>query len=437
MKKTIICLTALSLLLLAAGCSERNVAEPFSPQVVHPQSGAFGLSKLGALAKRNNASEIKEGPGVAFDLGEIKASTGFFFLLYNIGATPITGVTLSIEDEPFTVYPQKMDSLIPGSDIGMLPIVKISAFHGTPYDGVGIRPMLPMGKNDFTLVISGTTTTSDGSDTTVTLYAAMSLEALVMDFDVEGMNGAIDLESTNPVPMQIFEELPDVMDYRMPLVGTRCTGDSVIAITNTGNVPLSCRIYRTTCSSQGCPVVADSMVTVEPENALQYTITDDNDDYYLFILSGDNAVSNRTLQDDGSYYFSLELGTSECGSAEINDRRVAYLAERENVDCSSLWGFIDTRVMFYAQSFNQGDSVYMEMYDLVTGTVLVTYTGDIDGGEYDCRTEEQIQYCEDLKNIVSILSTSSDLKILNNGGVDRISSGGSRRWDESGFSEVR
>ncbi|HEX2958185.1 MAG TPA: hypothetical protein VHO70_15230, partial [Chitinispirillaceae bacterium] len=178
------------------GCSEQSPSGPGSVTVLNPESGRFGLSSLGKLEKRSAASAVQQGSQVKFNLGKIKGSSGFFFLLYNVGMTPITNVSLSIDNPAFSVFPASMDTLIPGSDVGMLPVVKIAAFHGTPFDGVGNRPLLPQGKNECILHIQGASKTSAGVDTTIALEAVMSLDALVMALSLEGMNGALDISKT-------------------------------------------------------------------------------------------------------------------------------------------------------------------------------------------------------------------------------------------------
>ena len=118
MKHKVLFLLAGILTILVVECNRTTPVSPNQTITLTPGPGAFGLGYMKGLSKSTANAAVKSGANVNFDLGSIKGSTAFYFLLYNIGSTPITNVTLSIADTPFAVYPSAMDTLIPGGDVG-------------------------------------------------------------------------------------------------------------------------------------------------------------------------------------------------------------------------------------------------------------------------------------------------------------------------------
>ena len=320
------------LVLSLIGCNLRPPSgpDPHSEQTVtlSPKAGQFGLSHMEGLARKSAASGIKEGSNVLFNLGKIKGSTGFYFLLYNTGSTPITDVALSIAEEGFSVFPATMDSLLPGSDVGMLPIVRVNAFHGTPLDGIGKRPVLPMGSNNFTLLITGKSKTEGGTDTTVALQAQMIVEALVLDFEMILMNGPLDLTVYNQ--------------------GTACIVDSVLQIRNTGNVGMYLQI--TTIGDHND--LSDS-ITIDTALAVGTAFTQHVNTHCTIRAWGENTLCNpaRVLQqDDGICTFSLFYNQTDCLLQERHNRFAAFTEMKRNEnDFPKLYFTVDSTAIFYAE----------------------------------------------------------------------------------------
>src|SRR5512133_334507 len=323
-----------SSLLLIAGCSEQPASGLEQTTTLNPQSGKFGLSSMGKLEKRSADAAVQAGSQVTFNLGKIKGSSGFFFLLYNVGMTPITNVTLSIDNPAYSVFPSSMDTLIPGSDVGMLPVVKIAAFHGTPYDGVGTRPLLPMGNNKFVLHIAGNSKTTAGTDTVIALDAEMNLDALIMDLSIAGMNEILTPASEGGVNTSevanIGSGITKVSNYT-----TSCKADSIITIRNNGNVPLHCQMYRssyvTANNNHTLEKIADTVIASRSVMIQSIYVSDNSQVYYL-VASGENAVvdpAKLQLNDNGTYCARIAVGTNECFTVQTEERFKAYLAAHE------------------------------------------------------------------------------------------------------------
>jgi hypothetical protein len=303
-----------------AGCSKESpVQSGPTEKKLNPNDGpgGFGMSYLKGLAKTREASKIRTGDNVEFNLGNIKGSTAFYFLLYNVGNSPITNVTLTIADTMFSLYPANIDTLDPGTDLGILPIVKVNAFHGTSFDGVGLRPLMRQGVNSATLRIRGTTKTPQGNDTTVVLTAGLTIQALVMDFQFHGLGGAVDLGSPSLTSLGSFLR-DSSLNVSMPASWpayypanyhsdkmkqyTGCYGtdarDTVMSIVNTGNVPLAITQHP----SGAFPVFTAS---VAPGDSISVPKASGR-----YIIDGNHTIADPrriTLHTDGKCYFEFSI----------------------------------------------------------------------------------------------------------------------------------
>jgi hypothetical protein len=402
--------------MILAGCSEQSPSGLEQNTTLNPQCGKFGLSSMGKLEKRAAVTAVQAGSQVKFNLGKIKGSSGFFFLLYNVGMTPITNVSLSIENPAFSVFPSSMDTLIPGSDVGMLPVVKIAAFHGTPYDGVGNRPLLPKGQNEFVLHISGNSKTASGVDTVITLNAEMNLEALVMDMSIEGINGQLGFDGiTNGIVLpDIDKSLRIQSNYN-----TSCKGDSNIILRNTGNVPLHCFVYKTN------DMLLDSIISSGSNVSIALAAIGDCD----LIVSGDNAVvdpERLILNDNGKFCAKIVLSTKTCPDAQVIDRYNAYLAAHDKDQCGKRWLLIDYSILIYGQNYYDSDSIVFVMYDLVNNEELTSFSGNSGGLNQDNCYQGSILL--ESKIISEMLYSPAGTKF---GAInpDRISGGGQSNWE--------
>jgi hypothetical protein len=278
-------------------------------QTISPEGGpgTFGMSWLKGMSKQAASTAVAHGTIVKFDLGSIKGSSAFYFLLYNIGKSKITNVTLAMSDSGmFSVYPAKIDTLIPGSDVGMLPIVKIVAYHGTAIDGAGSRPLMPKGPHSTELVISGTTKTCRGTDTNVILSAGMDLTALVMDAELLFNDSLVDLGMPiggigGGLTLDSFD-IPNMRGYPHP-GNNEIDTNFHIKIANTGNVPLSIKVFYypsggfVISDTLKCRVTAGETVAIPSHRNFSF----------FFCLDGNNTVSSPLLRQEtnGKCYFMV------------------------------------------------------------------------------------------------------------------------------------
>lgn len=301
------------------GCSTTGPATTDTSVILTPEPGQFGMSWLKGLGKvgvQTDTGATRSGAQAHFDLGQIKGSSSFYFLLYNVGRRPITNVTLSTNDANFAVSPERIDTLIPEGNVGMLPIVKISAYHGTPLDGVGNRPCLPMGRNSATVTISGVSKTSHGDDTTVIMIARIDLTALVMSFDLRIGCTPVDLEHPKRWSGGI-RLLNTAMGSAAAAYGYGYDGNTNIIgkwamLTNKGNVPIFFSVYM----DFGIRTFGPISDSVAPGDSI-FIARKDND--MSFCLDGNHTVENIDVlqpQFDGSTYFCVS-GISSTQSTNL------------------------------------------------------------------------------------------------------------------------
>jgi hypothetical protein len=286
---------------LQTGTTDQSVSPIEGP-------GTFGISQLKGLEKRLAKTAVVSGRTADFDLGSIRGSSAFYFLLYNVGKSKITGVTLRVTDSlNFSAYPSTIDTLVQGTDVGMLPIVKIVAYHGSAIDGAGYRSLMTMGRHSTELVISGTTKTGFGKDTSIILTAGLNLNALVMDVAVSLDDHPVDMAipSGNMGGIATLDGI-DIADVRYYGMGD--TSSSRIKIRNTGNVPVNFTAWNYLWP--GDPVdTVQKFLDVGDSVAIPRGIRYPNSTVFPFIcLDGNHTVTDYLrlpLQSDGRCYFIM------------------------------------------------------------------------------------------------------------------------------------
>jgi hypothetical protein len=303
--------------LILAGCDSNAPTQTSLPndneQTISKGPGSFGVSLLKGLSKQSAKTTVQTDPVVSFDLGCIKGSTAFYFIVFNVGKGPITNITFTVDDSSFSVFPSKIDTLIPGTDVNIVPIIKTVAFHGTPIEGAGNRPLMKQGLNDAMVTISGTTKTINGVDTTVTLSAKLQLTALVMDLQIRSSFGGpykLPVVSTGRTELHF----PDGNYYNFSSGLGLNYQDSIVTLKNTGNVVLSYKIYKSDDSKWNGYTVAlqDSLIgTLKDGDSLivphKYIPGVDQTLEHFFFISGNNTTydpKKLPVRDDGVIYFT-------------------------------------------------------------------------------------------------------------------------------------
>lgn len=194
-------------------------------------TSAFGVALMDGM--QGNYGEMSQAVQVndaSFDLGDLRATSDFFFLLYNTSEETITNVTLESDSAAFQVRPASMEALAPQAGVGVLPIVRVSAVHGIDVSGIGTADLMSMGTNESDITISGTS--SEGQDS---LTVQLTVNAMVMDISLFNSGQEVDLLSHSGARSSTKGGLGFIRRY------LNMTDPS---ITNTGNVPINVTYYR-------------------------------------------------------------------------------------------------------------------------------------------------------------------------------------------------
>lgn len=415
MKRKVLFLLAGILTILVVECNRTIPVSPNQTITLTPGPGAFGLGYMKGLSKSTANAAVKSGANVNFDLGSIKGSTAFYFLLYNIGSTPITDVTLSMADTQFEVYPSAMDTLIPGGDVGMLPVVKVSAIHGTALDGYGFRPLMPRGKNSGKLLVTGKTKTRNGADTSVALVADLTLNTLVMDIVLKCGQTTLSLVETLAGMGYIFDNFVVSL---MRGYGSDISGDSV-SIINTGNVPLALKIEYFSYSDVNAKDSFMFSLDTLQKAVVPRTIYDSKykiETLPIVCLDGHNTVTDQDrlpLQANGKSYFFIEPFNSSStipNQDSINLQPFISLANTATcADSANLLYLIDSTVVFWDRQGACSDNSYAyTLYSVHSiDSVLCRRNDSVAGPQEECTNQ---QYHDMLDTIIASLS-SMDLGI--------------------------
>jgi hypothetical protein len=283
MKRLLYILTGMHLIILS--CTIEN------EDIITSQPGYFVLTELRNNLESYNYNKLKS-LKTGFELGDIKASKEFFFLLTNGGDQPIFDIQLVTDNEQFIITPKKIDKL-EGSrtnnyeeNAGFIPIITLGINHGTQINGVGYTDLLPMNINTSLLTISGKTIKNNDT-ITISSEFDFSVDVKIMDIKLYVQNNEIDLTSPSGGVSTTLGGLGFMRFYSI-------SSDN-IEFENTGNVPINLT-YGQDDNQQSS--------IIEQDIKKQLTIKSMD----CFILDGNGTITDNNriqLGNDGKGYFTL------------------------------------------------------------------------------------------------------------------------------------
>jgi hypothetical protein len=288
----------LASMLLCLFCQHPNSPSP-TPDTDQP--GSFSLTQLQGLQKTaaTTASDTN-----TINLGDLHSTTNYYFLLTNCGGHCITNINLSVSDSSFVIFPTSIDSLTVGLGTqSLVPIIKLTALHGTGAQGFGSEPLMSQGVHQVHINISGTTK-HNNTDTNTSLTAAATINALLMDLNVHSALKVIDF--TNPATA-----LGAAIDnYNVSMIygyATNDSTDSVVTIVNTGNVTLNVKHLSIDMGGGGILDSATSSINVSDSSSFNVL----KNVFLYFVVDGNNTVCNPDklqMQSNGKAYFFILRG---------------------------------------------------------------------------------------------------------------------------------
>ena len=280
----------LLLTLFVVGCSTKtsNPVEPISTIV--SKTGRFAISYADGMAKTATSST----DSVYFDLGDLRGSKSFYFILENVGSTNIDSITLSSSDSSIDVTPSTISVLTPQGQSGILQTVKVTINHGTVLEnGVGSKPLQPMGELFKYLNIQG-----KSADTTINLNLKMRLYSYVMNISMYSDSENIDFYN----PVNVGYSFLSVPAYYYKTI------DSVWTVKNTGNVPIYFNRYSLIIPSQLDTAYA---IGVGDSLVLNLGVQNSTQNFGINDYTGTVANESKFTQDSRTGYFIFQLWGSD------------------------------------------------------------------------------------------------------------------------------
>jgi hypothetical protein len=121
-----------------------------------------------------------------FDLGILRSSKEFLFMISNGGDEPIFDVTLTSDNTPFEISPKTIKTISGKNQTAVMPLLTVGITHGRQLNGTAAAPVLNKGYNKATIRLSGKTI-SNKDTVEITGEFSVTIEAKV--FSVTFFNG--------------------------------------------------------------------------------------------------------------------------------------------------------------------------------------------------------------------------------------------------------
>lgn len=279
--------------LLFACQKHRDEVPPATEQPATPQPGYFVMSATSHTSSPTGRT-TQDRPA-AFDLGVLKGSKEFLFMVDNGGDEPIFDITLSSDKEAFEVSPKRIQVLPGKSGTGIVPLISVGIIHGKQLNGRASAPILPKGHNQATIKLVGKTL-SKKDTVEVTGEFVLSVEAKVVGLKL--LSGGNEIVVSDRV----------TNEERVFLVSA-----TPIVIVNSGNVALHPVIHY----SEG--VLPNPIVKVTNEFDIAPGETKDITHLYTMY----NPLTYINFSDDGGV-----LATSISGRDPVNENPKIVLLRR-------------------------------------------------------------------------------------------------------------
>lgn len=279
-------------------CQHPNSPAP-TPDTDQP--GYFSLTQLKGL---NKSAAVTATDTNTIDLGDLHSTTNYYFLLTNCGGHVITNISLSVSDTSFQIFPTSIDSLTVGLGTqALVPIIKLTAVHGTGAQGLGSEPLMSPGIHQVHINITGKTK-HNNIDTNTALIATANVNALIMDIAMHTDITNIDLGGYTQITGGI--RLDGYYVVSMPNYFTHDSADSVIHIINTGNININVISFS---FASGDSLSDSSSCLINVSDSASFIIHSLR--YLVIQLSSNNTIGDSNkflLQSNGKVYFLINKG---------------------------------------------------------------------------------------------------------------------------------
>lgn len=151
-------LFALLLILLCAGCSQKNPMTAASSPPVLTQ-GKIALGAVPVSLRREVAAGdtvVSADTSTSVELGVLKTTKAFFFIVRNVGGAPIDSLVITTDDSAMSMTPGYIPVLNTDATASLQQIAELDVTHGSDIGNRSFRrPLLPYGRQVFHLRFDG------------------------------------------------------------------------------------------------------------------------------------------------------------------------------------------------------------------------------------------------------------------------------------------
>ncbi|TAG59974.1 MAG: hypothetical protein EAZ27_00035 [Cytophagales bacterium] len=189
-------------------------------------AGYFALSQ----AAINNRVEANENGTIDFDLGDVRASKSYLFILNNGGDYDISSVQFHTDNPNFILSPKSI-SVLKAKGMGLTQIVSLDVVHGKAINGSFIASLLSKNDNFSYATISGTTQNTKGENITISTIVKFKVSAKIMDMKILEYGNEIRLDTNFGTVGSSLGGLGNLRNHWVK--------DSKFKIVNSGNVPFT------------------------------------------------------------------------------------------------------------------------------------------------------------------------------------------------------
>lgn len=120
--------------------------------------GAGGVNTVTSLKGAAPGTQRASSATSLFDVGDVKTTTTYLFMLRNTGSIPISNIRLVTDNPSIEVNPAAIQILSPDGTGGLSPIIQVTVLHGSGAGHFGYAPQLAAGPLAFHITATGMST---------------------------------------------------------------------------------------------------------------------------------------------------------------------------------------------------------------------------------------------------------------------------------------
>jgi hypothetical protein len=287
------------LLIIASilGCKKDN--EDNEDEILTTQPGQFALTFSSAL---KSALSPAQGDSASFFLDTIKSSRTFNFSLRNIGQEDISNISITSDNNSFTVFPSSIESL-PGtgsnSNNALGQIISVDVIHGDRLNGVGFAGLLKMGNNLCHLIIQGKTYDGKSDTLLAKLTANITVYAKVLSVSLVQGDKLFDLSKPDSYINNGPSGISSLSQYEYK-------NAPPVAVKNTGNTKINLSVINEDLQNT---VLQQSVLLPDDSLILDLPVNTGNGFVRAFLkLDSNGTIADKTklnIGNDGCSYIAL------------------------------------------------------------------------------------------------------------------------------------